>query len=380
MEYCGFVPTEGQQPILESAARFRLVAGGERAGKSRTLAEDLLSEGVDEAKRKRALVLIWLIAKEYEGTRKEFSYMVENIQKLGVLNTLSFPDRGPCTALAAWDGSAVRIKTRCGKDAKRVMMEAPHLIGACEVGQLPYETYLKLHGRLAEHRGKFMGSGTFEEPWGWMPELFNEWQIPGADGVSFSLPSWSNIHVFPGGREDPEIERLERVYGDVPGLFEAKCGGVPTPPVGLVFREFSHLIHVSAEKAEYVKGEPVYLGIDPSRGTNPYAVGAFQTRMGDEIHAIDEIYEVGRICEQVIEIAREREGLPSRPRRLMRSTLSGGYRPSCTTTRRRGGNQSSSCTPAAATESRSSPSGAGAIIIGRWMLGTTTSKGRHTSW
>jgi len=97
-----------------------MVAGGERAGKSRSLAEDLLSEAVDEAKRKRALVLIWLIAKEYEGTRKEFAYIVESMQKLGVLNSLSFPDRGPCTALARWDGSAVRVKTRCGKDAKKV--------------------------------------------------------------------------------------------------------------------------------------------------------------------------------------------------------------------------------------------------------------------
>jgi len=268
---------------------------------------DGLADSVIGAEKHKGMVLNWLVGERYEDTRQEFEYKLVALQDMDVLEDVSFPRYGPCSMLARWDGAGVLVETKSARDPTTLRMKAPHIIELCEAQAVAYDAFLRLLGRASEHRAKILLSGTFHESVGWYPELYMAWQIPGAEGVSFSLPSWSNSYIFPGGRDDPEIQRLERLYGDVPGLFEARCGGVPTPPVGLVFREFSHLVHV--RDTPYVPGSPVYLGVDPSRGTNPYAVIVWQARMGDEIHVIDEIYERGMICEEIIELCKGREAV-----------------------------------------------------------------------
>src|SRR5690606_39648731 len=64
-------------------------------------------------------------------------------------------------------------------------------------------------------------SGTFEGAYGWYADLWNRWQGPNDDGgKSFSLPTWTNRAVYPGGREDPEIKRQESLMP--PDLFQER--------------------------------------------------------------------------------------------------------------------------------------------------------------
>jgi len=261
--------------------------------------------------------LFWIIAEDYEGTHKEFEYALQWFVQLGAVDKreVSMPMRNQWRMRLK---TGQIIETKSGFDISKVRSDAPDGILVVEAATVPYALFLKCFGRLGETRGWLVCSGTFEGSTGWFPELFREFQGNNLEfrGRSFSVPSWSNLAVYPGGRDDPEIKRLERVYSRVPGLFEERCGGVPTPPVNLVFRDYLESIHVgSANQCGYKPGVPVYLGVDPSDGGHPYAVVACQFWSDsdpdpddriDYCNVIDEVWERGLIDEQIIDVCMSR--------------------------------------------------------------------------
>ena len=76
----GFTPMEEQRRILESPYRFNLVAGGEQAGKSLIASKYLLSRFAETEERG----LYWLVAADYERTRAEFEYLLQDFSTLGI--------------------------------------------------------------------------------------------------------------------------------------------------------------------------------------------------------------------------------------------------------------------------------------------------------
>ena len=113
----GFEPTEAQKPILESRKRFILVAGGEQAGKSMIASKYLLSRFAETPDPG----LYWLVAADYERTRAEFEYLVEDFAKLGVLKETS--KRVDPGRIVLADGT--RIETKSAKDPRTLAMRAP---------------------------------------------------------------------------------------------------------------------------------------------------------------------------------------------------------------------------------------------------------------
>ena len=71
-------------------------------------------------------------------------------------------------------------------------------------------------------------------------------------------------------------------------FYMERIQGIPCPPAGLVFGEFRADIHIDYEM-EYVKGEPVYIWMDPGYA-GAYAVVAAQEING-QICVFDEVYE-----------------------------------------------------------------------------------------
>ncbi len=287
-----------------------LVAGGERAGKSYV-------SGLHLATRVPYGNLFWIVADTYELARPEFEYASEFLQRVGAIGSkrdISLPKVGQAT-LQTKTGQV--IQTKSADDVQKLAAVAPDGIVMAEAAQCDYEAYLRCVGRLAEKRGWLLLSGTFEGSLSWYADKFTDWRGSNFEGgVSLSLPSWGNHHVYPEGREDPEILRLEALYSRVEGLFDERCGAVPVPPVGLVFREYREVIHVS-EHAKFNPDLPVYLAVDPSSGGNPYTVLAcqFHTRVHldsdtvldliDDCFVVDEIYEQWQ-DEDIIEAAQDR--------------------------------------------------------------------------
>jgi len=286
----GFTPTEEQKSILESTYRFNLVAGGEQAGKSLIASKYLLARFSETEERG----LYWLVAADYERTRAEFEYLLQDFSTLGILKEAS--KRVDPGHLTLADGT--RIETKSAKDPRTLAMRAPNGILGCEASQLDLETFFRLRGRCAPKRGWLFLSGTFEGSLGWYPQMFTAW-ASGAekDARAYSLPSYTNTHLYPGGRDDPEILRLQETSSD--DFFMERIEGKPSPPRGLVFPEFRPDAHI--REVEYEKGEPVHIWMDPGYA-GAYALVAVQV-VDDQIRVIDEIYEQGLVTEEIIDIA-----------------------------------------------------------------------------
>ena len=293
----GFTPTDEQKVILNSPYRFNLVAGGEQAGKSLIASKYLLGRFAETEERG----LYWLVAADYERTRAEFEYLLQDFSMLGILKEAS--KRVDPGHLTLADGT--RIETKSAKDPRTLAMRAPNGILGCEASQLDIETFFRLRGRCAPKRGWLFLAGTFEGSLGWYPQMFTAW-ASGAekDARAFSLPSYTNIHLYPGGEYDPEIQRLKEASSD--DFFMERIEGKPSPPKGLVFPEFRPDAHIS--EVEYEPGEPVHIWMDPGYA-GAYAVEVVQV-IGEQIRVIDEIYEQQLVTDDIIDVAQSREWWP----------------------------------------------------------------------
>ena len=293
----GFNPTAEQRRILDSPYRFTLVAGGEQAGKSLMASKYLLSRFAETEGKG----LFWLVAADYERTRAEFEYLVDDFARLGLLKEAS--KRVDPGHLVLADGT--RIETKSAKDPRTLAMRAPNGILGCEASQLDLETFYRLRGRCAPKRGWLFLSGTFEGSLGWYPQMFTAW-ANGADkdARAYSLPSYTNVHLYPGGATDPEILRLRDFSSD--DFYMERIEGKPSPPQGLVFPEFRPDAHIA--DVEYEKDVPVHLWMDPGYA-GAYAIEVIQVK-GDQIQVIDEIYEQGLVTDDMIDIAMSRPWWP----------------------------------------------------------------------
>lgn len=281
----------------------KLVAGGERAGKSRLSAIEPLLYILEHADKPDKL--IWIVGGVYELAKPEFAYLYADLQKLGLAKKSYLPRQGSQEV----QGPGFRVLTKSSDDVLRLAAEAPDFVLMVEAAQQTLEVLLRLRGRIAEKRGFLIASGTFEGSLGWMPEFWRKWRFPNNDGgISFSVPTWSNTVIFPGGRQDPEILKLEASYP--PDLFLERFGAEPCPPSTLVFPEFRWEIHTKNNIVpdwETFQGE-IELAIDPGYN-NPYAVLAM-FRSWDCVYCVDEIYRRRCLGEEIINIAKERPWWP----------------------------------------------------------------------
>ncbi len=287
----GYAPSPEQLAAHASDARIRLIAGGERAGKSRSAAMELVGRFLGGR-------LYWLVGPDYELCRPEFEYLVEAFARLDAIEKLSFPVTNQCRLTLR---TGARVVTRSARDPARLAGEAPDGILACEAAQIPYEAFLRLRGRVAERRGWLWLSGTFESSLGWYAEKYAAWQGPNRDNAaSFSMPTWANRALYPSGRSDPEIRALEATYPLA--AFRERFGGVPCPPATIVFTEFQVSRHVRSVEAAAVGA--VEIAVDPGYA-GAYAVLAL-VRTPDGVAVVDEVYARHAVAASVIAECRRR--------------------------------------------------------------------------
>src|SRR3990167_10789687 len=76
----GFEPTGPEQAaILRCRKRFKAVAGGGQAGKSKEAGADhVIHVYEDRHRNPDATLLYWLVAADYEHLRGEWNYIIEN--------------------------------------------------------------------------------------------------------------------------------------------------------------------------------------------------------------------------------------------------------------------------------------------------------------
>lgn len=291
-EKAGYTPFPLQLEAHNDPNRVKLVAGGIRAGKSYSAAMELLS---------RCAVpngLYWIVGPDYAQAAAEFDYVYEVLEREGMITGQpSIPSKGPRKLKTIW-GAAIETKT--SDDVRKLASFAPDGIIMAEAAQQPHDVFMKMLERALQKRAWIWMCGTFESSLGWYADLFEEWQSPDARGRSFSIPTWSNLASFPGGRSDPGIVDLEESMS--PELFMERCAAVPCAPAGLVHKAFSTKTHV--RKLERVEGIPVELAIDPGY-SGAYAVLFCQVlKRQSRVHVLGEVYARGLIAHEVLPLVR----------------------------------------------------------------------------
>ena len=306
MAHLDIVEIPEQMAILNCGCRQVLVAGGEQGGKSNTASmwwlKKYLGEDTDKVRhtpdyieKGQAKLLYWLVGAAYGETVRELNYIHDWCRKLGLVKRARGLNDGINAYILLKDGT--RIESKSATDNRTLSKDAPDGIIGCEASQLDIATYARIRGRITPRKAWMFLAGTFESSIGWYPQLFAAWRSGYDDKQSFSLPSWTNHILYPGGRYDEEILKLEKDSSD--DFFMERIAGLPVPPRGLVHSEIRADIHV--QEIPYVEGIPVWLGIDPGIA-HAYAVEAYQEIDGQEV-LIDEIYERDLTTEQVIGIA-----------------------------------------------------------------------------
>lgn len=264
---------------------------------------------------------IALFGPTYAEPRVEFQYIEDDLRELGQIppgwRHISKPQDGP------W-----RLTTKSGAVLATWSMEDPGTIRAvdlemaaiCEAGKCPYAGVERVHGRVSAKKGPIIYSGTLEESHQW----YRDWAVMGqrenfAGIKTYSLPTWSNKHEFPGGRTDPEILRLERLYGE--DTFAMRCAGEPRPPRYRVLKEVTTDHVKMIDMVEHMDKHPdtvFEICLDPGYAS-AYAVlivakwkedvvewdaeqKDFVTRKEWRFHFVDEFYEQGRVSHEMIDL------------------------------------------------------------------------------
>lgn len=302
----GYVPTDAQLPVHRDRSRFKQPVGGVRGGKSMVGEKDgILSRWWTDFMPYKKKALFWLLGNNYDACRGEWDYAVSDFTYLEVLAKPPTKNIDPGEILLQ-DGT--QIITKSARYPETIATTAPDAIVVCEAGQVDYEVILRCIERVAEKRGTIVAGGTFEEEeyTGWFREYYDLGQSHNELGwKSFSIPTWSNKVIYPGGRNDAEILKQESAM--TAERFMERFGGVPCPKTGRVILEFANSIHV--KPCPFNKDLPVELAVDPGYA-GAYAVLAIQD-YGDHLKLIDEIYVQGVVTKDIVLICKKKDWWPA---------------------------------------------------------------------
>lgn len=308
-----FKPTGTEQRVILASRKRKVgLSGGEGAGKSVTGEKIWLGRWPDDMAANPGYgdgigppLFYWLVGEDYSQVEAEFHFIIDDLLELGYpIDKSSRVDPGYIELkLPNERNPRLRIETKSARDPSRLTRQRPHGILHCEPGLSTVATYERLNGRIAGVRGWLALVGTLEGSMGYYPQLLQAWASGHGDEQSFELPSWTNTYYYPGGRQDPEILRLEQESSDE--YFMERIAGKVVPPKGLVINEFRADRHV--RDIQWNPDHPVYMCEDPGYGAqSAHALPVYQY-IDHQIRVFDEIYERGMITEEIIRVAQRRE-------------------------------------------------------------------------
>jgi len=297
----GFTPLPKQKPFLHSQHEKNILVGGVGAGKSLTSAQyawpRVLSKPLPGSERTPRY---WLVGENFEIPRVEFDFIYETLISYGIpIPVYNTPKDG------RWEMKSpglFRLETKSWTNPESLHSRPVQGMIICEAGLLtPFVWYERLLPRLSRVTGAWAFlSGTLEDAGGFFKDLVRDVVVEGNrdDWFGLSMATWENTIRFPGGLEDPEIQKLRDTTP--PDIFMERYGAIPKSLAALVYREFSHTYHVGDHKFD--RNRPVWLWTDPGGG---YAANAAQIH-GQDVYIIDEIHIEPGTTERVIEEAIKR--------------------------------------------------------------------------
>src|SRR5580765_111296 len=257
-----YEPHPGQVEVHYDTHRHRVLSNGRRWGKTLLGAKEVepcafVTNRLGEPQRG------WIIGPNYNDCEKEFRFVYNCFQKLGI-------DKVSSKFLRNVENGSMHIATNWGFDLEcRSAQHPDSLVGEgldfvlmVEAGRLSRRTFTEyVRPALSDKRGWSLSTGVPEQAvdsallyWGYKRGL--QWQTK--PWKSWQMPSWTNTVVFPGGRKDPEI--LEAEDDLTTEEFQRQYGGQFVDKVGRVMAEWDDAIHL--KKIKFNPEWPLYGACD----------------------------------------------------------------------------------------------------------------------
>jgi len=205
----------------------------------------------------------WIIGPNYGDAEKEFRVIYNTFKALGI-DTLSNKfiknaENGNMKIETNWGWS---VECRSAQHPDSLVGEGLDFVLLAEAGRHTKRTFTEyVRPALSDKRGFSMMSGVPEDVadtnllyWAYQrgqEESFTQWK-------SWQLPSWTNTHVFPGGRNDPEI--IEAASDLTDDEFRRQYGGEFVLKRGRVMKEWDDDHHVV--DARYRRDWPLFAAVD----------------------------------------------------------------------------------------------------------------------
>jgi len=205
----------------------------------------------------------WIIGPNYGDAEKEFRVIYNTFKALGI-DTVSNKfiknvENGNMKIETNWGWV---IECRSAQHPDSLVGEGLDFVLLAEAGRHLKRTFTEyVRPALSDKRGFSIMSGVPEDVsdtnllyWGYhrgQDPNFSQWN-------SWQLPSWTNTHVFPGGRNDPEI--IEAEADLTSDEFDRQYGGKFVLKRGRVMKEWDDDLHV--KDLTYRRDLPLFAAVD----------------------------------------------------------------------------------------------------------------------
>ena len=297
----------GQQALARSKARFRIAAWGRRGGKTTEAAMEAVGVAM-----LRPRSWIWLAAPTMKLVSRAFDKVMEVVRDQG-LKTRTVRDTTQEKLCVLENGARLE-----GMSLENIWSAAGAAIDLAiidEAAQVLPEAWARaILPPLTDRNGQALLISSWEGE----GDFFHQKAIDArADMVAHGTDAaWEmfqdasydiNFYAFPQGRQTPALVQAAKEME--PHEFLEQFGGIPASARERVFPEFKEKVHVTS--VAYNPDLPVILAVDPSGGSNAYAILAIQ-EYTDMVVIFDEIYETHRSTEEVAEILASRPWLKAR--------------------------------------------------------------------
>lgn len=284
----------GQQAIARSTARFRIAAFGRRGGKTMHGAH----EGLGFADT-RPRSTVWFAAPTMRLVSRAFDRALELIVDYRI--PVKSVRNGAQEKLIILENesriegiSLDNVGTQAGAAVDFLLLDE-----AAQVN--PDAWYRACLPPLADRNGHALlissweGEGDFFHTKAMEAKKEMAERGVDADWEFFQAASYDvNFYAFPKGRQ---TEFLVQAQKEMPWQdFLEQFGAIPSSEKDRVYPEFKERVHLGSYPFD--PDQPVRLAVDPSGGTNAYAVAVLQDYESYLIQ-IDEIYETHTTCEEI---------------------------------------------------------------------------------
>lgn len=288
----GYQPHAGQRTIHRSSARHRLASCGRRFGKSKLGGAELVPEALYAHTIAHVLAELqeqrrfWIVGPNYDDAEREWRVFYDAMKRLkvpmdrpGTYNDVT----GGNMQMSLWDGRFI-VECRSAQHQESLDGEGLNGVLMVEAAKMKSIIWNKfIRPALADKRGWSLHTSTPEGKNHYY-DLWRRGQDPSDPSwASWRMPSWKNDIIFPGGREDPEIQEMAKDMSEE--RFNQEIKADFTDFVGRVFKTFESETHVI--DTHYDPRYPVFLALDYG-WTNPFVALLIQVDVWDNVYVLDE--------------------------------------------------------------------------------------------